>query len=119
MHPGRCGALELRSGFGWERWPLQPDLIKREGKLALANGGVGLALAGAAQGLQLAAPLLGAGLAEPVLGLKVIAQLDAAAVMQQALQAADRQLVLTGVAAAAGLGLQEQRRPPLSSEQLA
>jgi hypothetical protein len=99
--------------------PFQADLIEGEGKLTLANGGIGLALAGAAQGLQLAAPLLGAGLAEPVLGLEVIAQLDATAVMQQALQAADRQLVLAGVAAAAGLGLQEQRRPPLSSEQLA
>jgi hypothetical protein len=54
------------------------------------------------QGLQLATPLLGAGLAETVLGLQVIAQLNPTAVMLQALQAADRQLVLAGVAAAPG-----------------
>jgi hypothetical protein len=113
MHPVDCGALELRGGFWLGGRPFQADLIEGEGKLALMNGSVGLALAGAAQVFSVA-PLLGARLAEPVLGLEgVIAQLDTAAMMQKSLQAADRLLVLAGVAAAAGLGLQEQRRPPL------
>ena len=118
MHPVRCGALGCSRELRLLGRPFKPDLIEGEGKLPLANGGVGLALAGAAQGLQLAAPLLSAGLAEPVLGLEVIAQLDAAAVMQQPLQAADRQLVLAGVAAAAGLGLEEhQPLQPLALQQ--
>lgn len=109
-----CPGTQKRIRYG--RLPFQADLIKGKGHLSLAYGDVGLRLAGAAQGLQLAAPLLGAGLGEPVLSLEVTAQLDATAVMQQPLRAADRQLVLSGVAAAASLGLQEQRRPPLPQD---
>ena len=90
MYPVGCGALGRRPGLRLLGRPFQTDLVEGEGKLSLANGGVGLALAGQAQDLQLAAALLAAGLAETLLGCEVITQLDATAVMKQPLQPGER-----------------------------
>ena len=109
MYPVGCAALGRRPGLRLLGRPFQTDLVEGEGKLSLANGGVGLALAGQAQGLQLAAALLSAGLAEPLLGLEVIAQLDATAVMKQPLQPGERGAVVGFVAATPRFGLQEHQ----------
>lgn len=55
MHPVGHGDLGRRPGLRLLSRPFQTDLIEGEGKLTLANGGVGLAHERAAQGLRLIA----------------------------------------------------------------
>ena len=91
------------------RRALHPNVLQRQRKLPLADRCKSSGFAGQAQGLQLAAPLLAAGLAETLLGGEVIAQFDAAAVMQQPLQPGERGAVLGFVAATPRFGLQKHQ----------
>jgi hypothetical protein len=62
-------------------------VLDRVALQALADEGEGPALAAEAQGHQLAGPEAGVGAGEPLLGPEVVAEVDAAAVVQQEVQA--------------------------------